>query len=59
MQSAYFTPCVPADPELLGLEEEPHAASVIAQAATASANPMADSAIFRPQRQWGVILREM
>jgi hypothetical protein len=34
MQLAYFTACVPADPELLGLEEEPHAASATAPMAS-------------------------
>jgi hypothetical protein len=36
MQSAYFSACVSADPELLGLGEEPHAASATAQAASAA-----------------------
>jgi hypothetical protein len=36
MQSAYFTACVSADPELLGLREEPHAADTTAQTASAA-----------------------
>jgi hypothetical protein len=36
MQSAYFTACVSADPAPLGLEEEPHAASAMAQTASAA-----------------------
>src|SRR6516165_9992187 len=36
MQSAYFSACVSADPELLGLEEEPHAADTTAQTASAA-----------------------
>jgi hypothetical protein len=33
MQWAYFSACVSADPELLGLEEDPHAASAMAHTA--------------------------
>jgi hypothetical protein len=46
MQSAYFTACVPADPELLGVEEEPHAATATAHTASA-ARRRAPGAIVR------------
>jgi hypothetical protein len=36
MQSAYSSACVSPDPELVGLEAEPHAASAMAQMASAA-----------------------